>query len=61
LLTSASVRQAISDRASVVGMSRAAGAGFTTMRRDGILKAARGVTTIHEVLTATQDADEGRA
>jgi hypothetical protein len=29
------------------------------MRRDGIIKAAEGITTIEEVLRATQDADEG--
>jgi type II secretory ATPase GspE/PulE/Tfp pilus assembly ATPase PilB-like protein len=32
---------------------------FVTMRRDGIIKAAEGITTIEEVLRATQDADEG--
>jgi type II secretory ATPase GspE/PulE/Tfp pilus assembly ATPase PilB-like protein len=31
---------------------------FTTMRRDGILKAAEGRTTVDEVLRATQDAEE---
>jgi hypothetical protein len=29
------------------------------MRRDGLLKASRGETTVDEVLRATQDAEEG--
>jgi type II secretory ATPase GspE/PulE/Tfp pilus assembly ATPase PilB-like protein len=57
ILTTPAIRAAISNRASAQDMLRAAGR-FVTMRRDGVMKAAEGVTTIDEVLRATQDADE---
>jgi len=31
---------------------------YVTMRRDGVEKAAAGLTTVDEVLRATQDVDE---
>ena len=35
----------------------AAPAGHITMRRDGLIKASKGMTTVDEVLRATQDAE----
>lgn len=58
ILTSPQIRSAISKRASAQDMIRAVGS-FITMRRDGVMKAATGLTTIDEVLRATQDAEEG--
>jgi len=60
-LTTTAVRQAIAARATPLDMARAVGPDFVTMRRDGILKASEGVTTVDEVLRATQDADEPAA
>ncbi len=57
VLTSPAIRRAISDRVSAQDLSRAAN-GFVTMRRDGIIKASQGLTTVEEVLRATQDAEE---
>lgn len=57
ILTTPAMRTATSAR---VGMQELAKTvQFTTMRRDGIIKAAEGLTSIDEVLRATQDADEG--
>jgi type IV pilus assembly protein PilB len=58
LLTTATVRQAIAQRSSMQELVRAIGPGYTTMRTDGLAKAASGMTTILEVLRATQDAEE---
>ncbi|MDI1290903.1 MAG: GspE/PulE family protein [bacterium] len=58
LLTTTPVRQSIAARGSAMDMAKVAGPGFVTMRRDGIIKAAEGITTVDEVLRATQDADE---
>jgi type II secretory ATPase GspE/PulE/Tfp pilus assembly ATPase PilB-like protein len=57
ILTTQAIRSSISRRASSQDMIRAVGS-FVTMRRDGVLKAATGMTTIDEVFRATQDADE---
>ncbi len=57
VLTSPAIRRAISERVSAQDLARAAN-GFVTMRRDGIIKASQGLTTVEEVLRATQDADE---
>jgi type II secretory ATPase GspE/PulE/Tfp pilus assembly ATPase PilB-like protein len=57
VLTCPAIRRAISDRVSAQDLSRAAN-GFVTMRRDGIVKASQGLTTVEEVLRATQDAEE---
>jgi type IV pilus assembly protein PilB len=58
-VTTAPLRRAISERANAQDLARVLGAGFVTMRRDGIQKAAAGFSTVEEVLRATQDADEG--
>ncbi len=60
-LTTTAVRQAIAARATPLDMARAIGPQFVTMRRDGIIKASQGLTTVDEVLRATQDADEPEA
>ncbi|MFM9996095.1 MAG: GspE/PulE family protein [Phycisphaerales bacterium] len=57
VLASPSLRRAIAERVSAQDLAKAAN-GFITMRRDGIIKAAQGLTTVEEVLRATQDADE---
>jgi len=59
ILTTVKMRQAISKRCSSQDVAATVGPGFVTMRRDGIMKAAIGMTTVEEVLRATQDADEG--
>jgi type II secretory ATPase GspE/PulE/Tfp pilus assembly ATPase PilB-like protein len=60
VLTTPKMRQAISQRrSSSQDVSATLAPGFITMRRDGIIKAATGMTTVEEVLRATQDADEG--
>jgi type IV pilus assembly protein PilB len=58
-VTTAPLRRAVSERANAQDMVRLLGAGFVNMRRDGIMKAAEGISTVEEVLRATQDADEG--
>ena len=58
-LATAPVRRAISERANAQDLAKLLGPGFVTMRRDGVMKAAEGLTTVEEVLRATQDADEG--
>jgi type II secretory ATPase GspE/PulE/Tfp pilus assembly ATPase PilB-like protein len=58
ILTTPPLRMSIARRESALEMARHVQAGFVTMRRDGIIKAAKGATTIEEVLRATQDADE---
>jgi type II secretory ATPase GspE/PulE/Tfp pilus assembly ATPase PilB-like protein len=62
ILTTVKMRQAISRRqSSSQEVSSTVATGFVTMRRDGIIKAALGMTTVEEVLRATQDADDGGA
>jgi type II secretory ATPase GspE/PulE/Tfp pilus assembly ATPase PilB-like protein len=58
ILTNVRMRQAIAKRAGAVEMGATLPPGFITMRRDGMLKAGLGTTTVEEVLRATQDADE---
>jgi len=58
MLLNGAMRRAIAGRQSAAEVAKTAGAGFVTMRRDGIIKAAAGLTTVEEVLRATQDADE---
>lgn len=55
------LRAAVSERKSAADLLRAANGHFVSMRRDGLLKAAKGITTVEEVLRATQDASEGDA
>ncbi|GJQ30898.1 MAG: type II secretion system protein GspE [Phycisphaerae bacterium] len=59
ILTTPGLRSAISQKASMQDMAAHVQPGFVTMRRDGIIKAAEGLSTVDEVLRATQDADEG--
>ncbi len=58
ILTNTPMRQAIAKRLGAVETAQTLPAGFVTMRRDGMLKAGLGMTTVEEVLRATQDADE---
>ncbi|MFA6043990.1 MAG: GspE/PulE family protein [Phycisphaerales bacterium] len=58
VLTTHALRATIGRRGSMQELSAAAGSGFVTMRRDGMMKAAEGSTTVDEVLRATQDAEE---
>jgi type II secretory ATPase GspE/PulE/Tfp pilus assembly ATPase PilB-like protein len=53
-----SMRSMIAARSGPREVLRAAGAAHVTMRRDGLEKASAGVTTVDEVLRATQDAGE---
>jgi len=55
------LRQAIMRRAGAHEVIPALGPEFVTMRRDGLLKAAQGLTTVDEVLRATQDASDEAA
>ncbi|GMV25635.1 MAG: general secretion pathway protein GspE [Phycisphaerae bacterium] len=52
------LRRAVSERATTQQLTRIVGSGYVTMRRDGIIKASQGLTTVEEVLQATQDAEE---
>ncbi len=58
ILTTPAIRQGISQRISAPDMMKLLGPDFVTMRRDGMMKAANGETTVEEVLRATQDADD---
>jgi len=57
-LTTAKMRESIASRASTQALLKTVGPEFVSMRRDGLMKAAQGQTTIEQVLGATQDADE---
>jgi type II secretory ATPase GspE/PulE/Tfp pilus assembly ATPase PilB-like protein len=59
ILTNTPMRQAIAKRLGAVETAQTLPTGFVTMRRDGMMKAGLGMTTVEEVLRATQDADEG--
>ncbi len=59
VLTTPGLRAGISQRLGMQDLVRHVQPGFTTMRRDGMIKAAEGLSTVDEVLRATQDADEG--
>ncbi|MBL0927016.1 MAG: Flp pilus assembly complex ATPase component TadA [Phycisphaerales bacterium] len=52
------LRSAISQRMNAQELLRLAPSDHETMRRDGLVKASMGLTSIDEVLRATQDADE---
>ena len=52
------LRQAVSSGASVNDLSQYLPDSFRTMRQAGIQRAIEGVTTVPEVLRATQDAEE---
>lgn len=53
------MRAAIGKRLSAQELLKTAPAGFVTMRRDGLMKAAAGQTTLAEVFRATQDTEGG--
>ena len=55
---SAAVRKAIAENQSTSTLIEVAGDSYERMRTDGLRKAARGLSTIEEVLRATQDADD---
>ncbi|HBS28214.1 MAG TPA: type II secretion system protein, partial [Phycisphaerales bacterium] len=55
------LRAAVTERRTSVELLRLANGQFVSMRRDGLIKASRGITTVEEVLRATQDAGEGDA
>jgi type II secretory ATPase GspE/PulE/Tfp pilus assembly ATPase PilB-like protein len=52
------LRQAISDHRPTTELAALIDKGWVNMRQDGLEKAAEGMTTIEEVLRATQDTDE---
>ena len=54
----AALRRAIGERKSVAELMKLVDPDFRTMRDDGLLKAAAGMTTIEEVLRATQDTED---
>jgi general secretion pathway protein E len=54
----APLRRAIAENRPVTELARLADSSFSTMRQDWIRKAAAGLTTIEEVLRATQDAED---
>ncbi len=58
IVTNGPIRQAISERLGAFEMARLVGPEFVSMRRDGLIKASQGVTTVEEVLRATQDAGD---
>jgi type II secretory ATPase GspE/PulE/Tfp pilus assembly ATPase PilB-like protein len=55
----ARLREGISKNRTSLELRQLVDADFATMRDDGMAKAAAGVTTIEEVLRATQDIDDG--
>jgi type II secretory ATPase GspE/PulE/Tfp pilus assembly ATPase PilB-like protein len=58
LLSNSRLRELISRGAGAEELSRAVNESHTTMRIDGLIKAAEGQTTIEEVLRATQDTED---
>ena len=58
LVVNARLREGMHRRAGIAELGRMAGAEHVTMRRDGMMKAAQGQTTIEQVLRATQDTQE---
>ena len=52
------LRKAISENCPAAELMAMVDSSFINMRADGIQKAARGLTTIEEVLRATQDTDD---
>ena len=58
LRISGALRKAISDNQSIAALRSIQDDSFIPMRADGMAKAAEGLTTIEEVLRATQDTDD---
>lgn len=59
VVTTPALRSGINKRLGTQELMKFVGPSFVTMRRDGMLKASLGETTIDEVLRATQDSEEG--
>ena len=60
LLVTPAMRTAITEgRTAAYEISATADPNHVTMRRDGLIKASVGLTTVDEVLRATQDTDLG--
>jgi type II secretory ATPase GspE/PulE/Tfp pilus assembly ATPase PilB-like protein len=58
LLINPQLRRAISENRSQAALAELAGETFATMRQDGMDKARQGLTTIEEVMRATQDTED---
>jgi type II secretory ATPase GspE/PulE/Tfp pilus assembly ATPase PilB-like protein len=58
MIINSALRKGVSENRSVGELLALAGDGYRTMRQDGLERAAEGVTTIEEVLRATQDAED---
>jgi type IV pilus assembly protein PilB len=54
----ARLREGISKNLNTLDLRRLVDADFVTMREDGMVKAIAGLTTVEEVLRATQDIDD---
>jgi type II secretory ATPase GspE/PulE/Tfp pilus assembly ATPase PilB-like protein len=52
------LRKAIGENKSVTELTKLVDPDFRTMREDGLIKASKGLTTIEEVLRATQDTED---
>jgi type II secretory ATPase GspE/PulE/Tfp pilus assembly ATPase PilB-like protein len=58
LVITSALRRAISENRPTAELAALAGENYRNMRQDGLERAAEGVTTIEEVLRATQDAED---
>jgi type II secretory ATPase GspE/PulE/Tfp pilus assembly ATPase PilB-like protein len=58
LLINPALRRAIAENRPAADLAGLVDSSFTSMRHDGLEKAAQGLTTIEEVMRATQDADD---
>ena len=58
LVINSALRRAVSENRPVAELTALAAESYRTMRQDGIDRAAEGMTTIEEVLRATQDAED---
>ncbi|MBN8646139.1 MAG: type II/IV secretion system protein [Planctomycetes bacterium] len=54
------LRAGITQRLSAPDLMKMTGSTYCTMRRDGLIKASTGFTTVDEVMRATQDVEEAR-
>ena len=52
------LRRAISENRPVAELTALTDESFMTMREDGLQKASKGLTTVEEVMRATQDTDD---
>jgi type IV pilus assembly protein PilB len=58
LVINSQLRRAVSENRSTAALIELAGSSYETMRHDGMDKARKGLTTIEEVMRATQDTEE---